>query len=201
MTDSAYQAMAENVVEAFKEPRRSARRILALDLSFADCTMMAVLGFALQGLLGNVVGLVVGGAPDLASSRGIGGLIAQLALQLGVLMILSGGIYAVGKRFGGRASRSDATAMAAWHILVTALLSPLIVIGVGAVAPGSPLPGLLVFLWPLAMGVTIWLFASFVAEAHGFERLMPVVFASIGGMFALGIVSAIFFSLFLGPPA
>lgn len=196
MTDLAYQAMAANLVEALTEPRKSARRILEIEPSFADCAMMAVGGFAVQGLAGEFIGLL--GAAD-TGGGGVAALLAQVVMQLLLFAALAWGIWIVGKQFGGRADQSQSMAMAGWHALVTAFLSPLALLGMSAAQDGSPLPGLFLLLAPLTMGYSIWIFACFVAEAHGFTRMTPVILASIGGMFALGVLSLVLAGLLLGP--
>lgn len=198
MSDATVRAMAENVVEAFTVPRLSARRIMAIGPSFQDCVLMAVLAFAVQGLTGEIGGRLLTGS----AGPGIGHRIAQLAVQLAIFLMLSWGVYDIGRRFGGEGTREDCMAVVAWHVFATAFLAPFTLLGVNALTPDRVVPGILFFLAPLTVVVSIWMFASFVAEAHGFQRLAPVVFASIIGFFLTGIVAFVLLGVVTGgPPA
>ena len=55
---------------------------------------------------------------------------------------------------------------------------------------------------PHSISISIWIFASFVAEAHGFRKLGGVIAASVAGFIALGIFTMVLASAFSGalPP-
>lgn len=188
------QPFTENVVEAFRAPRLSARRIIAQRLSLTDCLLMVVLAYALQGLISGLMSL------DALEGRGLGSLgarLAELGLQLVLYLVLATGVHRVGARFGGKAGPIESASVVAWHSLVTAFLAPLNVIGMRAVDPEGG-ASLLFLLAPLSVGISIWLFASFVAEAHGFQRLGPVIALSVGGFMALGLVTMLFLGMISG---
>lgn len=198
MSDATVRALAENVVEAFTAPRLSARRIMAIRPSFQDCLLMAVLAFAVQAITGELGARLLSGG----SGPGPGARVAELAVQLAIFLMLSWGVYDVGRRFGGEGSREDCMAVVAWHVFATAFLAPFTLLGMNAVSEDGVVPGVFFFFAPLTVVVSVWMFASFVAEAHGFQRLAPVVFASIAGFFIAGVIAFILLGVVVGgPPA
>ncbi|MFO7857033.1 MAG: hypothetical protein R6V44_17795 [Paracoccaceae bacterium] len=188
------QAFAANLIEAFTAPRLSARRIMAVAPGPQDCFLMVVLAFAIQALVGDAWALTFGAG----EVPGFTARLAELMLQVLLYVILVAGVHGIGRRFGGTASQPQVAAVVAWHYLVSSLLSPLNVLGMSAVdGEGAGVAFLLV---PLSVSVSIWLFASFVAEAHGFRRLGGVILASVGGFAALGFIAMLAFGLFAGAP-
>ncbi len=186
-----------NVFGAYSDPRGSARRMLSLSPSMGDCALMVLLAFAIQSLFGVLLGLA--GGIDLADEGiGIGRRVSELALQFLLFGVLTLGAFLIGRRFGGRATPQQLAQVIAWHYLVTAFLAPVNLIGAQSMAGGGV--GLLFLLVPLSLGLSIWIFSAFVAEAHGFRRLGPVVLASVAGFVALGIFTMLIISLFVGAP-
>lgn len=186
------RAFVENLLEAFRDPRESARRIIAKRMGMADCLLMVVLAFAVQGLLAGVLSL-----GDGREGPGLGARAAELGLQVVLYLVLATAVHRVGARFGGHAGPEASAAVVAWHYLVTAFLAPLNVIGMRSVGSEGAL-GLGFLLVPLSVGLSIWLFASFVAEAHGFRKLGPVIAVSVGGFMALGLITMTFLALVSG---
>ncbi len=183
-----------NLVGAYTDPRASARRMLALSPSMGDSALMVLLAFAIQSLFGILLGMA--GEAELA---GFGRRISELALQFLLFAVLTMGAWLVGRRFGGRATPQSLAQVIAWHYLATSFLAPVNLIGAQAMTEGGG-AGILFLLVPVSLGLSIWIFAAFVAEAHGFRRLGPVVLASIAGFVALGIFTMFIISLFVGAP-
>lgn len=193
------RAFLQNLAEAYSTPRQSARRMLTADPSMPDCALMVVLSFLVQSVFGVAAGLIAGDAPGFAA---LGARLSELALQFVLFAALTAGAYAVGRRFGGRASPQQMAQVIGWHYLATAFLAPFNLIGasaMGDMTTGEG-PGALFLLIPLSLGVSIWMFAAFVAEAHGFKRMGGVVAASVAGFLALGMLTMVLVSVFaLGP--
>lgn len=112
---------------------------------------------------------------------------------------LTFGAHAVGARFGGVASREEIAAVVAWHSLVTAFLAPFNVLGLGAATPDANLPEAFVLFAPFSVGVSIWLFAQYIAEAHRFTRIAPVIGVTLLGFIVLGFVALLISALLTGP--
>lgn len=184
------QAFVENLIEAFRTPRTSARRMIALAPNLRDCLLMVVLAFAIQGLLS---GLLSG-----PSAGGIAARFAELGLQLALFFLIVIGAHRIGARFGGKATPEQIGPVVAWHYLVTSFLAPLNVLGMRAVNPETGSAGILFLLVPFSVGLSIWLLASFLAEAHGFQRLGPVIMATVAGFLGLGLITMIFLGIVSG---
>lgn len=190
-----------NVLDAYRAPRRSARWILERAPSMPDCLLMVVLAFAIQSLFGLLVARVAGGEGASPADGGLGMRLTELVLQLVLYAALTAGAYAIGRRFGGQAGPDQIAAVIAWHYLVTAFLAPLNLLGARSMTQEGTVSPLFLLI-PLSVGISIWIFASFVAEAHGFRKLGGVIAASVAGFIALGIFTMVLASAFTGalPP-
>jgi hypothetical protein len=188
------QAFALNLIEAYTQPRVSARRMMAIAPGPHECFLMVVLAFAIQALVGDAWSLTFG----TGGAAGFTARLAELMLQVLLFVILVAGVHGIGRRFGGTASQPEVAAVVAWHYLVSAFLAPLNVIGMSAVDGDGA--GIAFLLVPVSVAVSIWLFASFVAEAHGFRKLGGVILASVGGFAALGFIAMLAFGLVAGAP-
>jgi hypothetical protein len=188
-----------HILEAYRAPRRSARWILERGPSMTDCLLMVVLAFAIQSVLALLVGRlpapVEGAAAPGAADLGMR--LAELMLQLVIYAVLTAGAFAVGRRFGGEARTDEVAAVVAWHYVVTAFLAPLNLIGARAMGPEGTVSPLFLLI-PLSVAISIWVFASFIAEAHGFRRLGGVIAASVAGFLALGIFTMVLASAITG---
>ncbi|MEM6438636.1 MAG: hypothetical protein AAF763_02915 [Pseudomonadota bacterium] len=196
MSDATLQSLAQNVIEAYQTPRLSVRRIMSVGLSLQDGLLMVVAAFAIQAFTGELGSLLLSGV---VGPR-LGQRIAELAVQAAIFLMLAWGVHAIGRRFGGEGSKDECMAAVAWHLFATAFLAPFMLIGMNALTPDGSAPGILFFLAPLCVVVSVWMFASMVAEAHGFERLAPVVFATIIGFFISGLVAFILLDVVSGGP-
>lgn len=187
---------AANILEALTAPRRSVRRLLRADLSLSDCLLMVVLAVLINAIIADLMGFI---SPSFAvlSGGGLGMRVVETGVQIVAFFILSGLAYAVGERFGGKGSLRDLRVAVAWHALTTSFLAPLNVIGVSGITPDGRL-GATFPLMALAVGVSIWIFASFVAEAHGFKKIGGVIGATIMGFMLFGVVASVLKSIVTG---
>lgn len=187
---------AANILEALTAPRRSARRMLRADLSLSDCVLMVVLGVAVHGVLSDVLALA---HPAFAEMGGLGVAtrLAEMGVQILMFFLLSGAAFTVGAHFGGGGTREQLRTMIAWHALATSFLAPLNVIGMSGMTedgrPGAAFPLVL-----LSVGVSVWVFASFVSEAHGFKSIGGVIGATMLGFMLFGLVAMVLMSLVTG---
>lgn len=187
----------QNVFDAYRAPRRSARWILERRPSIPDCLLMVVLAFAVQSGFAVLIGQLPAPEDGAAPAPALGMRLLELLLQLVLYAVLTAGAYAIGRRFGGEAGPEQIAAVVAWHYLVTAFLAPLNLLGARAMGPEGAVSPLFLLI-PLSVGISIWLFASFVAEAHGFRKLGGVIAASVAGFVALGLFTMVLASAFSG---
>ena len=184
---------AVNLFEAIFQPRRSARRMIERAPELGECVLMVVLAFAIQSVAVTLVDLVMS-FPH--RGAGLAARLLELLLQLTLYFAMVQGAYAIGRRFEGRATREEIAIVVAWHSLVTAFLAPINAVGFAAANPESGLPEGLVLLLPASVGVSVWLFAQYIAEAHGFTRIGPVVAATVFGFIGLGFMAVLLAGIF-----
>ncbi|SET59656.1 YIP1 family protein [Oceanicella actignis] len=177
-----------NLRDAYLRPRESARRIIAAAPDMSACVLMVTLGYLIQSVLSGLTFALAGLPP---APAGLAARALELLAQLFMFALLAQGAYALGARFGGRGARMQVAAAVAWHSLATSALAPATALGMAAARPEAGLPEGLALLLPFSVGVSIWMFAQFVAEAHGFTRLAPVIGATLVGFIALGFVALV----------
>lgn len=183
-----------NVAEAFTSPRSSARALLTRAPDMQHAALMTVLAFALHVVAGNLVSLFLdGGFPDANPVMRV----MNLALQFLQFFVLTFGAFAVCKKFGGKASRVQIAAVTAWHSVVNAFLSPAQLVALRSVA--TPEASGLLLLLPITLGISVWIYSSFLAEANGFKKLGPVVIGVILGFVVLGALLQVLLGLFISP--
>ncbi|MFT6776034.1 MAG: hypothetical protein ACJA1L_003758 [Paracoccaceae bacterium] len=189
-----FAALIANIIDAFRSPRASARAMMARNPSFEDAALMVVLAFAVQGAAGTLVTAMVTGE---LSPFNPGLMIGELGMQMLSFGALTIGAHEIGAKVGGKATRRQIAGLVGWHSVVTAAFSPLQFLGVHAAISGQGGP--LFLLAPLSVGVSIWLFAAFIAEAHRFSRIGPVIAATVAGFVFLGAVVALGIAIVFGP--
>ena len=173
------------------DPRGATRRMLEVAPDMADRFIMVGLAAVLQALLMSLVAVT---APDFvgAPDRGGLGFGAHAALVLAVLLgyvVTATLAYNIGARFGGAGKPADVATAVALHALLAAALTPLQIAAMGSGA------GLVLVLY---LGLNIWLLASCVAEAHGFEKTAPVAGATVGIFFVVAMIMSFFVLAFSG---
>jgi hypothetical protein len=165
------------------QPRKATRLLLNARPNLAERFTMVGLAAAMQALMTSFAALL---APDLvgATSAGVG-FVGHLALAAAVLIgyvVTATLAYNIGVRFGGKGAPADVATGVALHAVLVAALTPLQIAAIGAGAA----PMLLLYL-----GLNIWLLASCVAEAHGFEKTGPVAAVTVGVFFLIALVISV----------
>lgn len=189
------------VVEAFVNPRLSARRILKAAPTIGEAISMVLLSAIFSVIAEMLLTMLIAPAQStvdaIASATGEAAgdgdattappeRLSGVALVVNVILLnffqyllISSLAYGIGKWAGGKATRPDILGVVAWYSLALtpagALLIALMLMSTGE-APNPAISGLVVVVGFYALFV----FAGFVAEAHGFESTWTVVFGIVG---------------------
>lgn len=186
--------LRELVLATIRDPRGTARRLLAMGLSFEA----RWLGFALVVVLSLLASqaLVLGLAVDPANpfeammQNPVSGAMMQAILVLGIAAGISGGA----RLFGGTGRFDDALLLASWAefvMLCAQLAMTLLLLVLPVLAP----------LGMLAMvGLFFWIITSFTMELNGF-RSFPKTFLGVFMMLMLAgfVLLTLFASLGIVP--
>lgn len=179
------------MLEGLIQPRRSARWVLDANHGIDTALLFVVLAYALQAILQ----ILLPGARTLP--EGIDRVPASLhlmnvLLQVMLVSVLSLMLFGIGRLFGGTGSRKQAFVIVAWHTLVTTLLAPAFLIGMGQIATGDPVsPGMLA-LMVVTGSLWLWVLAVYGAVLHGFGNPWGVMGVMLGILF---LVSALLMNL------
>ena len=166
-------------------PRATARRVIDSQPDLRGRLMLLGLAAALQGMLWALTSVLTQG---LGGGIGFGGQI-RLAVQVFVNYAITATVaYHLGRRFGGQGSPTDVAVAVAWHAMLTAALTPLLVLAVSGATPEAGLSGGSAFLILGYAGYNIWLLGCCIAEAHRFESAARVAAAAFGISVAVGTV-------------
>jgi hypothetical protein len=209
--------------EGIAAPRRSARWVMGQVLSMRDALILVALGATLS-LIVEVVGIDLIYLASYGGRDSAGTLIPDLiraAITSAVLFFaVSGVAHRIGMRRGGQASYAQIAAVVAWWMVIEALLTVPILIAfsevlqfpegydltaqtseqfqadVNAGVVGFSAGALLVCF---GLGLyTLWILASFLAEAHGFESPASVLFAVVGLAMCFSLIFLVFIGAFAG---
>ena len=190
-------AFAGNMLDAYRAPRPSVRRVIDAAPGVGDCVMMIVLAYAIQALLAGAMALIDPGLRRLfrPGDRAPG---LEIAVQVGFSFMIAGIAFSIGSRFGGSGRPRDLLAAISWHAVATSILAPtLLIVSRPAVAERAPsMFEALAFL--TGVGLSLWLLAAFIAEAHGFRRTGPVIGGILLASLAFFVLFAILSAAFLG---
>ena len=166
-------------------PRATVRQMIDLRPDLRQRLMLLGLAAALQGTLWALTSILTQG---IGGGIGFGGQL-RLAIQVFVNYAITATVaFHVGKRFGGTGSPTDVAVAVAWHAMLTAALTPLLVLAVGGGGPEAGLSGGSAFLILAYAGINLWLLGCCVAEAHGFQSAARVAAAAFGLSVAVGTV-------------
>lgn len=112
-----------------------------------------------------------------------------LGANLVLFALVSLVAWFVGRQAGGKGRFTDVMSMVGWHALAGLPLQVVFLLVFAFVGPsGSGFASLLF----LAVAVyLLYLFAAFIAEAHGFQNVGLVMAASFGVLFAFSFVSVL----------
>lgn len=183
-----FAAFIANVIEAYGNPRASARRLLSRRPTMQDAFAMLALTAVISQIFAAALGLLSGPS---APTTGFGGFIASMVMLLIAFGVMTALAYLIGARFGGKGSVRDIAAVIAWHGLATQAMAPVTLMGLEALKDGRI--GLMVVMLLVTLAVSLWMFAAFIAEAHRFARVGPV----IGVTLAASVAIMMFFSALL----
>ena len=180
-----FKPLIDLLSQGLVDPRGATRRMLAIAPSMGDRFAMVAFAAAMQAVMTSLVSVIAPGFVGAPDGGGVG-LAAHAALALAVIVgyVVTATIaYNLGARFGGTGMPGEVATGVALHALLVAALTPLQIAAMGSQN------GLLLILY---LGLNIWLLASCVAEAHGFQRTAPVAAATIGVFFVVAFVMSLF---------
>jgi hypothetical protein len=144
---------------------------------------MVVLAYCIEAMLRVVV---PGGRPE-DLEPGIFGHLFSILIVIAATFVLGVLIFAIGRVFGGTATREQSIVAASWHLLVMTLVLPVLLIGAGETGlalaqmedPAAVSPGTLLVL-ALYTSLYVWLLAKYAAAIHGFRSEWPAVGVIVG---------------------
>jgi len=185
-----FAAFIANIFQAYRDPRASARALLSRRPTMVDAMAMLALTFAISEFFGRVMA----GFP---ASPNLFGLVAGLFLLLAAFGIMTMLAYTIGAKFGGKGSLRDIAVVLAWHGLATQAMGPVTYLGLDALRTGTGGPMVLVLL--VSLGVSLWMFAAFIAEAHRFARVGPVIGVTLGATVVVMLLVSVLVAGFMDP--
>ncbi|MEM8793126.1 MAG: YIP1 family protein [Pseudomonadota bacterium] len=194
-----YAAVTQNLIGGLLRPRESARRMLDLGYGIREVGLLVVLGYVI-GAIFNIL-LPPAGAGGTAGLLHIFGL-----LNWSIMVLLIAWLAWFPPRlFGGKGTWEEALRATAWLSVLMNLIWPLLLFAVRILPEGALLQALesgditaLARLVPdLSPGdrsmfhmltytysfASFWLFASFIAEIHGFQKTWLVFLTTMGLIF------------------
>lgn len=166
-------------------PRATVRGVIDTRPSLTDRLMILGLAAALQGALWALTSVLVQGP---GGGLGFGGhlrLVAQVFVNYAITATVA---FHLGRMAGGRGSAEQVASAVAWHAVLTAALTPLLVLAVGGTDPTAGLSGGMALMILLYAGLNVWLLGCCVAEAHGFQSAARVAAVAFGLSVAVGMV-------------
>ncbi|MCV2869939.1 YIP1 family protein [Defluviimonas sp. WL0002] len=173
----------------FREPRRAAERLLALDLPMEARWLGLFLVSVLTILFTNLMLATVPVDEVQPWERVWSDVWLGLPIQALSMSILALAVTWIGTLFGGKGVFEDALVMVVW--IQGVLLAPQVVqIILFPVAP--VLSGLIAIG---SVGLFFWMLSHFICVLHGFKSALAAFFGVIGSLVFLAIVFALLFSM------
>lgn len=194
---------ATMMIEGLIAPRRSARYMIDRQLDLREIGLLIVLSYVMNSILMILL-------PPLSDSEPQGVLhLFGLIFWAIFVLFLSWVAWWPGRMFGGRGSWGQAVSAIAWMSVVSVIVLPLWLIGIqqvpvkeileamstedlekinavrDAITPGARATFLA--LANISAIIWLWIYASFIAEIHGF-RTWVVVASIIGFNLVLGFL-------------
>lgn len=188
------QYIALSTWETISQPRRMARRIMALNLPLNSAAMAllltAILGALLSAITWKLLSAQEGSASAMVDVFNQPFLLA--GLQVAVQAAAAWAAWAVGRFFGGTGTLPQAFALLAWveWVLVVVQLAQLMLF--------LAVPVLAEVTSPVALVLFFWLMASFVAELHGFPILWKVLLGIFVTAAAMSVVVVFILAALVG---
>lgn len=182
----------QTAVLTLRDPRRAARRVMAWPLGRRERWTVLALTAVTSTLTSEVFVMLAPGAADPATAAILASPFAFALLQFAGIVLMSGLILGVGRRFGGVGTLDDVLAVMGWmQVMLLALQLAQVV----ALVLVPPLVGVLALG---TLGLTLWLMPNFIAELHGFRSAFLTLLAMVGTMFALVVVLSLLLILVFG---
>lgn len=190
-----FAVLIANIFDAYRNPRASARALLSRRPTLRDAVLMVLLAYAIEGVVRVAIGFAYDGVfpPTQPGAQMVRLLLVLFAF--GLVAVLA---YVIGGWFGGKGALFEIAALIAWHALVLTAISPvsfLMMLAAQSGTGGAATPFLLLFV----VGVSIWIFASFIAEAHRFPRVLPVIGVTIAAALGVVMILATVLAVVIGP--
>jgi len=168
------------VVDSVMRPREAARGVLGLGVP-QNVVLMAAVAVTCAGLVLGWVGMMMtpgAGAIDGVSAAILGNPLLSAGAEFAGMLIVAGLTARIGRAFGGTGGFWDALTLIVW---LNAILILIQIVQIVLLAVAPPIAGMVALA---ALFWAIWVFASFVAELHGFLNPMKV----LGGVILTAIV-------------
>jgi len=175
------------VLEALRDPRANARRIVGLPLPDA-VVWQAVALVSVLAVLG-LYGTIVLGGGGLAGP--LPGPFAMAGLQVAAMVVLAGVMARAGRMFGGTGQFPGALRLMVW---LQALMILAQVVQLVAMLILPPLAGLVSLATLVAIG---WVASGLVAGLHGFKSQGITFLGIVGTLLVVGFVLSILLLPFL----
>ncbi|MXU65863.1 YIP1 family protein [Oceanomicrobium pacificus] len=202
-TTGVYQSsrsnLAERVLDAWKDMRRSTRRLIAEQPSEARLlfyVMLSDIVFFLSWSIKTAVAPTEGASDKIPAEIGLW-LIAALFVRTAVMYLFSGAVWLSLKLFGGKGSWKDTRAGLFWGAVVSApfgLLAAIVTVMMSLFEPSFPvLKEPWVALPPYWIGLIpfTWFISAGVAEANGF-RSVSLIFMSMSVLAIVAVVMGMY---------
>lgn len=178
------QALISRMIEGLFQPRQAAARILAGNHGADAAVLFLVLAYLIQAML-QILLLGAREQPEGAASvPAVAFHLLNIVLQAAMAGIISLLIFGIGRVFGGTGSRLQAFVLVAWHTLVTTVLSPVFLIGMGQLGAGE-ISGAVLGLMVVAVSIWLWVLAVYTAVLHRFRSPWGVMGVMVGLSFLL----------------
>lgn len=204
--------LISRIVEAYADPRGSARRLLEMRPSLQDGALLALTGLMLgaaasllaERLVGRTLSQAVQGfsgvtAPPLEAPPAESTVDLATAVALSLVQYMAGFALfsalamAIGRALGGVASAAQVAAVVGWWVLATVPAG--LVITLTILLAGSETRGLAALALAVVQLYLFYQLAAFLAEAHRARSAISVAAAIVGAALGAGLVAAMVASL------
>lgn len=181
--------MQNLVIEALRDPRGSAQRIIA----FPAPSNSVYEALVLVGVVSTLALFAVArlaGVPILAGTA-LPPPVFLAVLQVGVMLLLAGALRVLGRLFGGTGSFDGSLRVIVW---LQALMFLFQLVQLVAMLVIPPVAGILSML---TLGVVAWIATGLIAGLHGFRSLWLTLAGTIAGLVAVALLISLLLGLFL----
>lgn len=167
------------ILETFREPRETFRRILNLGLSIQEVWLALATVTAVTAFLFHITAMVAVRMDGNLAMGAVGPLLAG-AIEFAGLALIGLLIFWGGRMFGGVGSLTDALLAVVWLQTVLDAIQVVQLVLMLILPVVSGLIGL------ASVGAMFWLITVFVAELHGFRSRFKTLIGIVLGLLGLG---------------